>query len=52
LGEDLKCGAYEGHCCQRGDDDAFSVGGIALVFVEFESIPDVINDVEAQSEAA
>jgi hypothetical protein len=38
--QELKCGAYEGHCCQRSDEDAYSVGGVALVVIELESVPD------------
>ena len=38
--QELRCGAYEGHSCQRSDDDGYSIAGMALVVMEYEAVPD------------
>jgi hypothetical protein len=36
----MKCGAYEGHCCQRSDNDQYMVNGVVLVAMDVDVIPD------------
>jgi hypothetical protein len=35
---ELKCGAYEGHTLVA--NDSYEIGGMALVLVEVETVPD------------